>query len=318
MYCSFANWVILSRFGYIKFIFVKIEQLFVQYLYSNKKVTLQGIGTFKLDPAVVLPAENDKDKDFVMPENAFQFEYNLKAEEDPGLVKYIVEHTSKILPLASADLDSYAMLAKQFLNIGKPLVIEGVGTVQKNQQGTYQFTPGQFITPKIDDYPKQLREKRDESVSFESEGKVDNSRRNLLAVIFGLVIILSGLGIYYFFTTKKANESLPAESAEAVTADTTKTDTTILTPVDTTLIIAAPVVKPDSINFKIVLKKYGDSTAAAKAFKRLTYYGHKLEVIKADSLNYELAMPFKTPLSDTLRAKDSLRRFFGGNPYIKL
>ena len=100
---------------------MKIEQLIVQYLYSHKKVTFQGIGTFKLDPSVALPAENEKDKDFVMPENAFQYEYNLKAEEDEGLVQYIVQHTRKILPLASADLESYAILAKQFLNIGKPL-----------------------------------------------------------------------------------------------------------------------------------------------------------------------------------------------------
>lgn len=301
---------------------MKIEQLFVQYLYLRKKVTLQGIGTFTLDPAVVLPAGNDKDKDFVMPENAIQFEYDLKAEEDPGLVKYIVEHTSKILPLASADLDSYAMLAKQFLNIGKPLVIEGVGTVQKNQQGTYQFTPGQFITPKIDDYPKQLREKRDESVSFESETKTDNSRRNLLAVIFGLLIILSGLGIYYFFTDKKPNEAAPRESTEELintaTTDTTKTDTTILKSIDTAVNIAAPLIKTDSSSFKIVIKSYKDSIAANKAYTRLRTYGHKLQVIKVDSLKYELAMPFKTPLSDTLRARDSLRRFFGGNPYIKL
>jgi hypothetical protein len=40
-------------------------------------------------------------------------------------------------------------------------------------------------------------------------------------------------------------------------------------------------------------------------------------IIKVDSSNYELAMPFKTPLSDTLRAKDSLKIFFGGAPYVK-
>lgn len=298
---------------------MKIEQLFVQYLYINKKVTLQGIGTFKLDPSVALPAENDKDKDFVMPENAFQFEYNLRAQEDEGLVKYIVEHTSKILPLASSDLDSYAILAKQFLNIGKPLVIEGVGTVQKNQQGNYQFTPGHFITPKIDDYPKQLREKRDESVSFESEAKVNNSRRNLLLIILALVIILSGLGIYYFLMNNKTSEAeTPVAAPIEVAADTTKTDTIAQPIIDTLQTAAAPLIKNDSSNFKVVLKKYNNQAAADKAFKRLSYYGHKLEFIKIDSLNYELAIPFKSALSDTLRAKDSLRRFFGGNPYIKL
>jgi hypothetical protein len=297
---------------------VKIDQLIVQYLYGTKKVTLQGIGTFKLDPSVVLPAENDKEKDFVMPEHAFEFEYNLKAEEDEGLIKYIVEHTRKILPLASADLDSYVMLAKQFLNIGKPLVIEGVGTIQKNQQGDYQFIPGNFITPKIDDIPKQLREKRDESVSFESEGKPNNSRRNLLIGITLLVVILSGLGLYYALVYNKPVEPESFVQQETA-ADTTKNDTAAISlAVDTVVKITAPIIKTDSNNFRIVIKSYPNQQSAQKAYDRLTYYGHKLELIKVDSLKYEVAMPFKTALSDTLRAKDSLRTFFGGKPYVKL
>lgn len=303
---------------------MKIEQLIVQYLYINKKVTLQGIGTFKLDPSVVLPNENDKDKDFVMPENAFQFEYNLKAVEDDGLVNYIVQHTRKILPLASADLDSYAILAKQFLNIGKPLVIDGVGTIQKNQSGDYQFIPGVFITPKIDDIPKQLREKRDESVSFESEARVNNSRRNLIIAIAAFVIILSGLGIYYAITNNQRSQTVPMATTEPAadtsSNNTTSMDTSSQTATDTTkmVTITPPVIPADGNNFKIVLKAYPTSELAQKAFKRLTTYGHKLVVIKVDSVNYELAMPFKTPLTDTTRAKDSLKVFFGGKPYVKL
>jgi hypothetical protein len=318
MDCCFANCLILSRFDNIKLIFVKIEQLIVQYLYSHKQVTLQGIGTFKLNPSVVLPAGNEKDKDFVMPENAFEFEYNLKAEEDNGLIKYIVEHTRKILPLATADLDSYAILAKQFLNIGKPLVIEGVGTIQKNQLGNYQFIPGSFITPKIDDIPKQLREKRDESVSFESEAKTDNSRRNLLIAISILVIILGGLGLYYVLVYNKSNGNEPIAQNETVAADTTKKDTLSISKIDTSSKITPTLIKTDSNNFRIVIKNYPTQLAAKKAYDRLTYYGHKLELIKVDSLKYEVAMPFKTPLSDTARAKDSLRTFFGGKPYVKL
>lgn len=286
-------------------------------MYSNKQVTLQGIGTIKLDPAVVLPAGNDKDKVFVMPENAFQFEYNLKAVEDEGLVNYIVQHTRKILPLASSDLESYAILGRQFLNIGKPLVIEGVGTIHKNQEGIYQFTPGVFITPKIDDYPKQLREKRDESVSFESESKVNNSRRNLLVSISALVIILSGLAIYYMLMNKNPNETEEVLAPVVPIKDNAKMDTIIKKETDTTIKLVTPAINNDTPGFKIVLKNYPTSEAAKKAFQRLTSYGHKLVMLKVDSIHYELAMPFKTPLSDTLRAKDSLRVFFGGSPYVK-
>jgi hypothetical protein len=296
---------------------VKIEQLIVQYLYLTKQVTLQGIGTFKLDPAVVLPAGNEKEKDFVMPENAFQFEYNLKAGEDEGLVRYIVQHTRKILPLASSDLESYAMLAKQFLNIGKPLVIEGVGTVQKNQQGNYQFIPGVFITPKIDDYPKQIREKRDESVSFETEGKLNNSRRNLVAVIAVLVIILVGLGIYYVLMNKKTIEPEPVAQTEAIT-DTAMKNSFNKTGTGTPLNVAPPITESGSDSFNIVVKNYSNYESAVNAFKRFSDYGHRLKVQKAaDSLNYELTMSFKRPFSDTSRAKDSLSKIFGGFPYVR-
>lgn len=298
---------------------MKIEQLIVQYLYLNKQVTLQGIGTFKLDPSVILPAGNEKDKDFVMPENAFQFDYNLKAAEDDGLVKYIVQHTNKILPLASSDLESYSMLAKQFLNIGKPLVIDGVGTVQKSQPGYYQFIPGVFITPKIDDIPKQAREKRDETVSFESEPRVNNSRRNLMLVIGVVVALFVGLGVYYWLTTTRTNEPATVTEIPAVpTQDTTKKDTTSQALIDTSHVVAAPVTKTDSATFQIVLKNYPSSGTAERALTKLNAYGHKLVMSKsADSISWELAMPFTRPLADTARLRDSLQKFFGGSPYIK-
>jgi hypothetical protein len=66
-----------------------------------------------------------------------------------------------------------------------------------------------------------------------------------------------------------------------------------------------------------ILKKYPSEEKMKTVYDRLRSYGHKLIIIKLDSSNYELAIPFKTPLSDTLRAKDSLKEFFGGSPYVK-
>jgi hypothetical protein len=287
--------------------------MIVRYLYTNKKVTLQGIGTFILDPSILLPHGTEKEKDIIMPENAFQFEFDLKAGEDIGLIGYIVQHTGKMFPLASSDLDSYVTLAKQFLNIGKPLVIEGVGTVQKTQQGDYQFIPGNFITPKIDDFPKQIREKRDDTISFESEGKENNNLRNLWMAVGAFAIILVGMGIYYLLSYNKVFETLPPA------ADIAKLDT-LKNPTDTLLNDATNTnsTQKDSVNFKIVLKAYPSLETADKALKKLTTFGHKVILLNVDSTLYEVAMPFTTPLSDTLRAKDSLRGFFGGKPYVKL
>lgn len=302
---------------------MKIEQLLVQHLYNSKQVSLQGIGILKLKYDAVLHTENDKD--FSMPADAFSFEYNLKANEDAALVDYIVQHTNKIKPLASSDLDSYAILAKQFLNLGKPFVIEGVGTLQKNQRGIYEFMPGQFVSPKIDDIPKQFKEKKEEPVSFESETTTNNSSRNLTIFLSVAGATLVGLVLYYFIVLKPTEPSNIVEDTIIkklpANADIIKNDTLDKSIIDSSnkITMATPEnIKTDGSSFTIVLKEYSSQSGAQKAFNRLTSYGHKLEIIKVDSLRYKLVMPFTVPLSDTLRVKDSIKTFFGGKPYIQL
>jgi flagellar basal body-associated protein FliL len=297
---------------------VKIEQLIVQHLYANKKVSLQGIGTIHLNQTLALPAEGDKD--FVMPEGAVTFDYDLKAPEDSGLINFIVEKTRKIKPLATSDLESYSMLAKQFLNIGKPLEIEGIGTIQKNQAGIYEFIPGSFVAQKNEEAPKPLRSKAEEVVSFESETKTNNGRRNVLIVVTILVLLLAGLAAYYFlFYNKPIQEAAAMQTEIQPDTTTTAVDTSRQAAIDSSA-LAQPAVTAvangDSNNFRIVLKEYPSLAAANKAQSKLTSYGHKLEIITVDSIKYSLAMPFTSPLSDTIRARDSLRRFFGGNPYV--
>ncbi len=121
---------------------MKIENLVVQYLYEAKSVTLENIGTFQLSPEVDLLPENDP---VSLPPNAINFVYNSNAAQDAGLLDFIVKHTRKIKPLASSDLESYSILTRQFLNIGKPLIIPGLGSLYKTQQGAYAFLQGDAL-----------------------------------------------------------------------------------------------------------------------------------------------------------------------------
>lgn len=306
---------------HIKQAILKIEQLIVQHLYNQKKVTLQGIGTISLNPAVALPSEGEKD--FQMPDNAFSFEYNLKSGEDEPLINFIIQQTRKIRPLATADLESYSILSRQFLNIGKPMVIEGVGTIQKNQVGEYEFIPGHFITPKIEDQPKQVKDKAEEEISFESESRPNHRRRNMMIGFFISLAVLGSLGFYYLLEIRKSappveNEIVVVPLTDTVKATTIKTDSVKPTPADTTLtpISAKPLAVADTSGFKIVIKDYPTQLAANKAFTKLTEYGHKVVIIQEDSSLYHLAMLFNTPLADSGRTTDSLRKFFGGKPYV--
>lgn len=299
---------------------MKIEQLLVQHLYTAKQVRLEGIGTIHLDPAVILPAETEKD--YQMPENAFRFEYDPKAAVDDALVDFIVHHTRKIKPLAHADLESYSSLAKQFLNIGKPLVIEGVGTILKDQPGSYSFTPGHFIHTKIEEAPQPLREKISEPVHHD---KQDSGRSKAWLVWILILLLLAGGGysIYYVLTNNRQTDSKP-QSAEITTDSSTlkreaSPDTVSAgSKTDSSSLKQQTAAATDSFTFRVVIKSYKTEAAAQKAFSNLTQYGHHVELYHLDSSHIFLRMPFKRPLSDTTAVRDSLRRFFGGNPFIHL
>ena len=282
-------------------------------------MSLQGIGTFRLDPHVAIPSVADKD--FVMPENAIQFQYNLKTTEDEGLINHIVQQTRKIKPLATSDLDSYCMLAKQFLNIGKPLVIEGIGTVQKNQQGEYEFIQGNLIPPKIDDSPKQLTEKKEEAISFTSKSTGGSrGKKNVTVGVSLLILALVALTAYYFLVKRRHAEQVVATEQPVLVqpiTDTVRKDTVARPIAVDSNLLKQSIVPKDSFSFKVIIKEYTDSVAANAAYARLTRYGRKMLLYKTDS-TYKLAIPFMSPLSDTARARDSLHKFFAALTKVEL
>jgi hypothetical protein len=303
---------------------MKIDQLLVQHFYSAKQVTLQGIGTFTLSPDFIIPA--DTDKDVVLPENAVSFQYNPKAKEDEDLINYIVQQTRKIKPLASADLESYIMLASQFLNIGKPLKIDGIGILEKNQLGEYEFSQSQFINTKTEQAEVRLKEKSVEEVSFGNESKTPVNSKKVLAITASL-IALAGIGFTAWYFLNKPNDTAEPVAKNVIeqpqpvltTTDTLKKDTTAAILQKPDSVVQVPVTAAGNYTFKIVIKNYPSLALAQKSYNRLTSYGHKLLLYTVDSVTYKVAMPFTRPLADTVYARDSVRKtLFGGNPYIEL
>ncbi len=293
---------------------MKIEQLLVQYLYLHKKVSLQQIGFFYLSPDITIPAESDKDA--VLPDNAISFEYDTKAPQDEALIDYIVQHTRKIKPLATSDLESFTMLGRQFMNIGKPLPLEGLGILQKNQAGQYEFIQGHTISHTTEHPPAGYKDKETEEINFSTPPRKQTSNRWIIPLLL-IVVVLGSLTFFYF----RFNENKKNRDEKQVTATDTTSEKKDSIPVITKAIAAdtnsIPQPKKDSFSFKIVIKEYPNKIAADKAFSRLSSYGHKLVIYPIDSASFRIAMPFMTPLSDTLRARDSLKVLFGGRPYIE-
>ena len=302
---------------------MKIEQLLVQHFYQSRKVTLQGMGSFTLSPDVVIPVETDKEIQF--PENSIGFQFNPKATEDEALISFIVQQTRKIRPLASADLDSYLVLGKQFLNIGKPFKIEGLGILEKNQIGDYEFKQGNLLVTKMEAAPGALREKpEDEDISFAAiRPKPSGNRKLVLLSALVLLMGLAGWAAWHFLHKKSAPANEPVNTEEKV--ETPR----ILVPVKTDSIQKANPVK-DSIpsavvipngnktGFRVVFKLTDNREAAVRKMKDLIARGHKVVMYTSDSVWYKLAEPFQRPLSDTTKIKDSLNKYYYlGKAYIE-
>ncbi|MEO6933394.1 MAG: hypothetical protein ABI151_17305, partial [Chitinophagaceae bacterium] len=193
---------------------MKIEHIIAQYLYTNKKVTLQDIGTFHLSPNITLPGESDKDS--VLPDNAISFDYNIKAVQDDGLIEFIVQQTRKIKPLATSDLESFTILGRQFMNIGKPLPIEGLGILQKNQLGEYEFIQGHTVNSRLEPIPAALREKNKEEIVFTTPARKQQNVTGILVAVI-IFLVLAGAAALYF--VMKSNKDVKSDTLVTQKAD---------------------------------------------------------------------------------------------------
>ncbi len=211
---------------------MKIPQLLVQYLYTNRKMSLPGLGIFTLDKSVILPDEHDRNLHSTP--NAVQFQNANIVAADKELISFICEQTGKIKPLAISDLDSYLNLGMEMLNIGKPFYLEGIGTITKNKAGKFDFSPGEYSlikeTSASADHEKKKVYAKDKRQLTENLPVQNRTGLKILAFISALVIVGLGGWMMYKKNGQSVSESNPDTSSVVqqqvpVAADTLKRDT---------------------------------------------------------------------------------------------
>ncbi len=288
----------------------KFDTLISNYLYNNKNVDLEGLGTFTLDEHFVLPP--DAEKNAFYPLEGIHFKHNTRAETTPALLEYIVQQTGKIRSLVSADFSSYVAEIRQFVNIGKPWAIEGIGTLQKTKDGRFELIPGEAMSERI-------------SMQYDNDAE-DNSepvKRNrwIVGLLFtvAVVAVVAGLGfgVYVLFIKSKDN------AAEQTASNTTFPDTTGIAP------IAADTIsrKPDSLNttpgidsgynYKAYFMTTKWKERLQKRTDQLTGFGLKTyydSSIIRDTLRYRMFVYQRIIPPDSIRlvkVRDSLSAYFG-------
>lgn len=291
---------------------MKFDDLLAQYLYENKTLQLQGIGTFKLDGAVVLPSPQDKE--IFYPIEGLNFIYSPKDQTNEDLIIFLVKKLGKIQPLVRSDLESYLSNIKQFINIGKPYTIEGIGTLNKNNQGTYEFTPGTFLPAK-----EELSPHRDnpEHMHRQKAKKSESNRSATIILMIIAVVAFFGAaiwGITYLMNKNKGEEisqviedsstlnnvALPPDTLQNTTTQQSTTETSQLN-------------NSVAYDYKMIFDITKSKERVFARSARLTKDGvaFKIDTLRInDTLNYRMYISRKLMTTDTLAVRDSLRKFF--------
>jgi hypothetical protein len=295
---------------------LKVDSLLIQYLQQQKKLQLPGIGLFTYKETVTTPDTDSKTKTDA---GAISFLFKPGVAHDDAFIDYIKQQTGKMKPLAESDLDAYIMGALQFLNIGKPFYIEGIGTISKGSDGNFRFSQGEMTEGRPDDIAEKHRENRKKSVfAGEQELKKGDGRNlNKMLVALGLIgtaaLVIGGGYLLYHKNTRNSDTE---QNSAVVTSDTTASAQKAIT--DSTAVplktdSTAPgqnTVNPNTAarSFKFILETTNKNTA----LHRLSLLKPKVQVQTKDSLRYQLYITLTRRATDTARVRDSLKNWYWG------
>jgi len=294
---------------------VKLAPLLAQFLFETKRLELPGIGHFLLGSSV----SESPDKPGATPDISFESDPATKESKD--LIDYIAAKSGKIKALASADLNSHISLVQQFLNIGKPFLLEGIGSLVKIPSGEFAFTSGAIVPEKIRSYSsREISATSSTEESFAGYGKGLPKTGNMnWRRPAALLLILAGIGLavwggytVYKFTTSKNKVAKNEAKPEPVNETVIVTDTTRFKK-DTTAPLVSNTIAPG--NFRFILETAG-SKRAFERFAKLKTFQWNVKMETRDSVTYQLVMILPASPSDTARIADSLTALNGRMVYV--
>lgn len=275
----------------------KYDVLIREYLITHKILSLEKIGTLSLSSSVDY-SENAENTN----RPPFTFEYNKRVATTSELVDFISERTGKKRTLIDSDLYSYFEQVREFLNIGKPFEIEGVGILKANKIGHYEFYLAEIRPARNDD--EQNGQRRNEKKYFIKQRS--GGLLNVLAIII-LLLILGTLGYwgYQYFN----NKNYTADSDSQV-------------PVKQSIVTdSLPTIINDSTRVNYIFDSSRSSTGLNAKLKSLARTGRNDVLVDTSAPGtltmYRMYVQRNTKLSDTALVKDSLQKVFQKNIRIE-
>lgn len=314
---------------------MKLENLLASYLYQHKKLDLPGIGTFELSGLSFIQDESNKHTNISHP---IRFIQNVISEPGDHLIEYIKAHTGKMKALAMADLESYLILSKQFLNIGKPFRIEGIGTLLKMKDNSYQFTQEDAIAhaeeSNIENTKIEIKSRKQENAIAENSDS-KGARKALLALAAMATIALIGWGGYYLYETNSASRETTDSSINSITYISDSTITAQAINPDSSLLLKdTSIIRTDSPAFKMedpamaaasaqqvkfIFETTTNKRRALYRFDHVNKISRRIQLeAKPDSSLFKIFVMLPAAPADTGRIKDSLNAWYYGKKEMKI
>ncbi len=290
---------------------LKLSSFLAQFLYTNNELVLAGIGRFRMNSQAG-EAEPGNSKN--IPIADIVFEQNSTAKVDDSLVSFIAVQSGKMKSLAASDLDSYLELARQFLNIGKPFLIDGIGVLTKNKSGTLEFAPGYLLNEKLKANATasgdQTSSTEDSFTNYEEmlspkKTKTPVSKRLVLWLTILAGIALAVWGGYILYSKTKKSET----PVQTTTVPVQQNDNTVVIKTDSSAIQSKETFTTAG-EYKFVI----ENANRARAFTRYNYlkkWGINIYMETKDSVIFKLYFKLAALPADTTRIKDSLTNLYG-------
>lgn len=288
---------------------MKISPLLAQYLYANKELILEGIGRFTFDGTETAVTENNRlSKGGIS--GTISFQDKQSSGEDDGLVAYMAAQTGKMKSLAAADLNSHLELARQFLNIGKPFLFEGIGTLSKNKAGQFEFFQEGQSNYKQKENQTQLAghtsTTEDSFSDYEAmlspkKPGTSVSRRVLVMLTMIIGIGLAVLGGYLVYNNGLGKKEISKE-ADIQPQTVLVIDSASTKPADTAL---SQLVSRPAGTYRFIIEQ-ANRKRALDRYSKLKSYGVNIKMETKDSLRFKLYFLLSAAPADTARIRDSL------------
>ncbi len=299
---------------------VGVEQYITNYVYLNKEISLEGLGTITLNDAI---PDGSLTKKELTPVANLEFLNKPSVQTTPDFVTYYSEMRGKIMPIAENDIHAFLSTTIQLLNIGNPVEFKGLGTISKQKNGSLMMTPGYFV-PLLNEQAQARRIKErlsEQPAEFNEYHKKERARRTgvnwLVYLLLGLLIAALAFAAYWFIlkseptateTDASANAGdtvIPIESTTPLNLDSLRADSTggmnIFAPIaDSNLVVS----------WKAFFRDETNKATALQAMSRYSSTQSPVQMETRDSVTFRFFVPVESNIRDTSYKRDSIRRFF--------